>query len=294
MFRLLLLAVVLVVILALSLDSLLRVYMEHNLRAQTGMDAEIGRVSLGWFEPRLEISDLKIYNTADYGGTLFLNIREIYAEYDRRALRRLALHLTLLRFNLGELDIVKNAAGGLNILPPGMRLPAGVTLPPGVTLPGGGTPSAGATHPAGAASPSGPTPPAGISGTTGGTKPAAMTGAEAPGTATAAGPGKKTGGGGASPAAVKAEFAEKTGLSFEGIDALNVSVGTLKYIDLKDQRNNRTQKIDLENVVVANVTNEVALIPLTGLIKLRSGDFFNAVLGMNDAGAGGGLWKLAF
>ena len=85
LFRLLLLAVVLVVILALSLDSLLRVYMEHNLRAQTGMDAEIGRVSLGWFEPRLEIRDLKIYNPAAYGGTLFLDIREIHVEYDRRA-----------------------------------------------------------------------------------------------------------------------------------------------------------------------------------------------------------------
>jgi hypothetical protein len=256
---------VLAVILALSLDSLLRVYMEHRIRAQTGMDAEIGRVSLGWFEPRLEISDLKIYNTAAYGGTLFLNIRELYVEYDRRALARSELHLTLLRFNLGELDIVKNAAGGMNILPPGMTLPAGATLPKGVTL----SALAGATTSAPGAT--------GVPGPAGGT-----------------GPSTKPGGNGSSPAAVKAELERRTGLSFEGIDALNVSVGTLKYIDLKDQRNNRTQKIDLENAVVAHVTSEEELVPLTALIELRSGDFFKAVLGTNDAGGSGGLWKLIF
>ena len=83
-------------------------------------------------------------------------------------------------------------------------------------------------------------------------------------------------------------------MSFEGIDALNVSVGTLKYIDLKDQRNNRTQKIDLENAVVSNVKSEADLLPLTGLIELRSGDFFKALLGTKDAGVGSGLLKLVF
>ena len=39
----------------------------------------------------------------------------------------------------------------------------------------------------------------------------------------------------------------QTGFEFTGIDVLNVSVGTAKYIDLKDQRNNREQKIGLEN-----------------------------------------------
>jgi len=263
LFRLLLLAVVLVVILALSLDSLLRVYMEHNLRAQTGMDAEIGRVSLGWFEPRLEIRDLKIYNPAAYGGTLFLDIREIHVEYDRRALLRSELHLTLLRFNLGELDIVKNAAGRLNVLPAGMSLPAGITLPPGVSLPAGAT--------AGSPGSAGPPGPPGAAG------PSAKPVVTAPG-----------------PSAAKAELEQRTGLSFEGIDALNVSVGTLKYIDLKDQRNNRTQKIDLENAVVSNVKSEADLLPLTGLIELRSGDFFKALLGTKDAGVGSGLLKLVF
>jgi hypothetical protein len=98
--RLCLLAVVLVAIFLLSLNSILRVVIEHNIRAQTGMEAEIGRFKLGWIEPTLEIQDLKIYNPSGYGGTPFLDIAEIHAEYDRGALARKEIHLTLLRFNL--------------------------------------------------------------------------------------------------------------------------------------------------------------------------------------------------
>ena len=113
--RLCLLALLLVAVFLLSLNSILRVLIEHNIRAQTGMEAEIGRFKLGWTEPTLEIQDLKIYNPPGYGGTPFLNIAEIHAEYDRVALARKEIHLTLLRFNLAELDIVKSQTGQTNI-----------------------------------------------------------------------------------------------------------------------------------------------------------------------------------
>jgi uncharacterized protein involved in outer membrane biogenesis len=113
--RLFLLAVVLAVIFFLSLDSILRVVVEHNIRAQTGMDAEIGKFSLGLLEPTITIKDLKLFNPPGFGGTPFLDIPEIHAEYDRVALAKSELHVTLLRFNLGELDIVKNQAGQTNI-----------------------------------------------------------------------------------------------------------------------------------------------------------------------------------
>jgi hypothetical protein len=115
LFRLFLLAVVLIVVFFLSLNSILRMVIEHNIRAQTGMDAEIGRFKLGLAEPTITIENLKIYNSTNFGGTLFLDIPEIHAEYDRAALAKSELHVTLLRFNLGELDIVKNQAGQTNI-----------------------------------------------------------------------------------------------------------------------------------------------------------------------------------
>lgn len=117
------LVVVVVVALLLSYNSILRVVMEHQIRARTGMDAEIGRVHLGLFSPTLEIQNLNIYNPPDFGGTPFLDIPEIHVEYDRDALLRHDLHITLLRFNLGELDIVKNQAGQTNLFLAGLKLP---------------------------------------------------------------------------------------------------------------------------------------------------------------------------
>jgi uncharacterized protein involved in outer membrane biogenesis len=115
MFRLAILVVVLIAIFLLSLNTILRVMIEHNIREKTGLDAEIGRFELGWTEPTIEIQDLKIYNPANFGGTTFLDIPEIHIEYDREALLKKEIHLTLLRFNLDELDIVRDKDGHLNV-----------------------------------------------------------------------------------------------------------------------------------------------------------------------------------
>jgi hypothetical protein len=204
--RLLILAVVLIVIFFLSLNSILRVVIEHNIRSQTGMDAEIGRVKLGLTEPTLEIQNLKIFNPPSFGGTPFLDIPEIHVEYDRVALAKKDIHVTLLRFNLGELDIVKNETGQTNIFSPRIS--------------------------------------------------------------------KKSG---AAKSALN--FKKETGYDFNGIDVLNVSIGTAKYIDLKDQRNNRAQKIDIENCIIKNVKSKNDLAGLAVFIGLRGGDFFNSLAG---------------
>jgi len=192
---LLVLAVVLAVIFFLSLDSILRVVIQHNLRAQTGMEAEIGKFHLGLLEPVVDIKNLQLFNSADFGGTPFLNIPEIHVEYDRAALAKNQIHITLLRFNLGELDIVKNEAGQTNLFALGLPVPT-----------------------------------------------------------------------------------QKNVAQGSKINVLNVSVGTAKYIDLKDQKNNREQKIAIENQVVKNVQTPADLAGLALLVALRSGDFFGSLV----------------
>ena len=224
-FRLFVLAIVLVVVFVLSFDSIMRVFMEHRIRAQTGMDAEIGRVSIGLLEPRVEILDLKLYNPPDFGGTPFLSVPEIHVEYDRAALATSKLHLTLVRFNLGELDIVKNQTGQTNLF--------------GLVL---GSPLQKSTGP-------GPSP-------------------------------------------AVAELQRQTGLTFQAVDYLNVSIGTFKYIDLKDSRHNRTQKIGIDNYVMKNVKGPADLAGLAFLIALRSGDFFPSLMGEKPGGSQLDLLKL--
>jgi uncharacterized protein involved in outer membrane biogenesis len=212
--RLFILAVVLIVIFFLSLDSILRVVIENRIRVQTGMDAEIGKFTLGLAEPTVTIKDLKLFNPPSFGGTLFLDIPEIHAEYDRAALAKSELHVTLLRFNLGELDIVKNQAGQTNIF--------SIAALPSVKKSGGSTKS----------------------------------------------------------------FTRQTGLEFTGIDVLNVSVGKAQFIDLKDQHNNRSQEIGIENCVMKNVKTPADLGGLALLIALRGGDFFGSLVDPKNSDSG--------
>ena len=119
------LAIVAVIVLFLSYNSILRAEIERQIRAQTGMDAEIGKFKVSLFSPTVEVRNFKLFNTANFGGTPFLDIPEIHVEYDRAALARRELHFTLVRFNLGELDIVKNQAGQTNIFLPNLKSPGG-------------------------------------------------------------------------------------------------------------------------------------------------------------------------
>ena len=202
-------AVVAVIALLLTYNSILRVALEHQIRAQTGMDAEIGSLKVGLVSPTVEIQNFRIHNAPNYGGTPFLDIREIHVEYDRAALARREIHVKLLRFNLGELDIVKNQAGRTNIFIPGPRLPAGKSR---------------------------------------GTN-------------------------------AQADFKKQSGYNFTGIDMLNVTIGTVKFIDLQNPQNNREQDIGIDDLIIPNVKTPVDLAGLGADIALHSNGFFDSMVG---------------
>jgi hypothetical protein len=122
--RLALLVVVLVVAALLLKDSVLRLVAEHRIRKETGMEAKIGRFSSGLLSPAVTIENLKLYNPAEFGGGLFLDVPELHFELDRLALAGRKLRLVLVRFNLAELDIVRNEAGQTNIFSLGAKVQA--------------------------------------------------------------------------------------------------------------------------------------------------------------------------
>ena len=212
LFRLFLLVVVVFVVFLLSLDTILRSLTEHNIRVQTGLEVEIGSFHLGLLDPVITIKDFKLHNPPDFGGTLFVSIPEIHVEYDRDALAAQKLHVKLLRFNLGELDIVKNAAGKTNLYELGVTLPNKGALSQ--------TNSADQLK------------------------------------------------------ALKARL----NLDFKGIDTLNVSIGTFKYIDLGDPKNNREQNLGIDNQIIPHVNSLADLGGMMLLIALRSGDVYSGLL----------------
>jgi uncharacterized protein involved in outer membrane biogenesis len=114
LFRFLILGVVLVAALLLTKDALLKSYIEHRLRSQTGMDVQIGQMELGLFSPTLRLADLVIFNPAEFGGSPLIHMAELRVEYDPVALSRRQLSFPLVRLNLAEVNVVRNQAGKSN------------------------------------------------------------------------------------------------------------------------------------------------------------------------------------
>jgi len=196
LFRLSFLLVVLVVALVVSKDAIIKAAVQRQIRAQTGMDVKIGRFSVGIFSPVVTIEDFRLHNTPEFGGTTFVDIPELHVEYDRGALGQRKLHITLLRFNLAELNIVKNEAGHTNIVSMINRARA-------------------------------PRPP---------------------------------------------DRSRAAEMEFAGIDVLNLSLGKVRLLDLKDRKKGGELYIGLRDQVFRNVKSESDLLGVLLVIWLRSGD----------------------
>jgi uncharacterized protein involved in outer membrane biogenesis len=113
--RLFLLAVVLVVALALSKDWLIRKAAEWQVARATGLETHIGSLELGVATPVVDLRDFKLYNPAAFGGSPFIDLPELHVEYDRTALAAGKLRVTLLRLNLAEVNLVRDASGRTNV-----------------------------------------------------------------------------------------------------------------------------------------------------------------------------------
>ena len=115
-FRLTLLAVVLVIGGLLLKDNIARNLTEERIRRDTGFDTRIGKLEFSLFSPRVSLENVVMYNPAEFGGSVFLDIPDLHFEYDRKKLALGKLHLTFLRLTLNEFHIVENQHGRTNLL----------------------------------------------------------------------------------------------------------------------------------------------------------------------------------
>ena len=108
--------VFLAIIVLANRDWIAKQLAERQIHTATGLEPEIGDLSFSVLEPKVTLHNFRLYSTAEFGGTLFLDVPELHIEYDHAALRRHELHITLMRVNLHEVDVVKNQAGVTNIM----------------------------------------------------------------------------------------------------------------------------------------------------------------------------------
>lgn len=113
-FRFLILAIVLVVALILLKDQILRSVTETQIRKSTGMDVKIGALHVSLTEPRFNLENFVLYNTAEFGGGTFVDIPDLHLEFYPDASKR-ELRFKLVRMNVRELNIVESLQGHTNI-----------------------------------------------------------------------------------------------------------------------------------------------------------------------------------
>jgi uncharacterized protein involved in outer membrane biogenesis len=111
---LILVAVASVVVMIILLDTITKEIIVSQLRSRTGMEVKISAVHVGLLSPTISIEGLKLYNTADFGGSVCLDMPELHLEYDTSALRARQLHVTLLRLDVAELSVVVSKGGRSN------------------------------------------------------------------------------------------------------------------------------------------------------------------------------------
>jgi uncharacterized protein involved in outer membrane biogenesis len=109
-----LLVVIAIVAGILLLDTFIRSVMVKSLHSATGMDVRIASVHVGLRQPVVSIEGLKLYNTAEFGGKLCLDMPELHLEYDPLALRAGTYRFPLVRLNLAEVDVVTDKQGRSN------------------------------------------------------------------------------------------------------------------------------------------------------------------------------------
>ncbi|MCX6895393.1 MAG: hypothetical protein NTZ16_07860, partial [Verrucomicrobia bacterium] len=113
--KLLLVLIVLVGVAFLSWDWIVKKVAEKRIQSVTGMETHFDTFFVGVTKPVIHIENFRLYNPAEFGGSTLVDVPELHLEYDAAALRAGKVRIKLLRVNLAEVNLVKNAAGQMNI-----------------------------------------------------------------------------------------------------------------------------------------------------------------------------------
>lgn len=118
-------------------DNIFRWLAERNIQHRTGMKASIGELRVGLGSASVLVKHLRLYNSTEFGGTVFFHVPEIYVQMDPEKVSAGLLHLKEFRFSLAELNVVKSRNGQMNVdrLQKVLETNAPISNPSGVKLP---------------------------------------------------------------------------------------------------------------------------------------------------------------
>jgi hypothetical protein len=96
-------------------DSILKKVTESRIHSETGLTAAIGALDVALTSGTVTVTDFKLLNTAEFGGSVLLNIPEVHLALDSQQTANGKLHFTEVRFHLAEVHVVRGTNGQLNL-----------------------------------------------------------------------------------------------------------------------------------------------------------------------------------
>src|SRR5262245_32764513 len=97
--------ILLLVGLLVARDPILRAITKHGIEESTGLRAEIGEFKSEFGTTAVHIRDLRLYNPAEFGGSLMANAPEVLLDLDPEQAANGRLHFRTLKLNLTELNV---------------------------------------------------------------------------------------------------------------------------------------------------------------------------------------------
>ena len=116
--RLRTLAVVVVTVLvglAILKNGIAKFAVIHGVKAVAGLGVSIDSLDLGLLTTRVSVKGVKVLNPKGFDEPVMVLMPELYVDYDVGAFLKGKTHLEVVRLNLNELTVVKNAEGLVNI-----------------------------------------------------------------------------------------------------------------------------------------------------------------------------------
>jgi hypothetical protein len=113
--RIVLLVVLLLAALVLFRNPILRELAERQIREETGMETVIGRVRIAMKTASIRLDNVRLISPPEFGGQLFIDLPDVYIEYDPVALMFRRLRFQRVLFRLDELRVVRDPHGRTNL-----------------------------------------------------------------------------------------------------------------------------------------------------------------------------------
>lgn len=106
---------ILIVVLAVGRNIIVKAAVTTGVKAVTGLNMSIDKITIGMFKSLINIKVLKLYNPKGFEDKIMVDIPEIHVDYSLKAFLKKKVHLQEVRLHLKEFVVVKNKDGQLNL-----------------------------------------------------------------------------------------------------------------------------------------------------------------------------------